>query len=145
MKNRMWAGLKKFYGREKAKLIMPESYDLSKEKCSSPTTIQNKNENEKCDLEILEEKLNENKEKNSNSNSKSPLVFILKNPILHSQKGYFLFSLCIFFLISSVKLLFKIFIISTILIFHCPFFLFLFVYFLILILVFSIDSKGNCS
>lgn len=82
----MWAGLTKYYGREKAKIIMPESYDLSKEKCS----IMNEKEM-KCDLTLLEEKLNAKE-----NDSVSPLVFILKNPILHSQKGFYFFYLSFF-------------------------------------------------
>jgi hypothetical protein len=88
----MWAGLSKYYGLEKASMIMPMSFNLRQE-CEKQL---NSDKIEDCNIyKIIKKgdkaKKNENKNKEEQEKKKNiPKVFILKNPILHTQKGLLL-------------------------------------------------------
>lgn len=71
-KSRLWYALRTFYGLEKAKLIMPRSYDMKI--CKETDSY--------CERDELELE----KEENSQFSVKRS-VYIVKNPSLHKQQG----------------------------------------------------------
>jgi hypothetical protein len=75
-KSRLWYALRAFYGLSKARLIMPRSFDLSRQ-CKDDDLF--------CErFELVSEIEDENEMSNSNRRRR---IFIAKDPFLHKQQG----------------------------------------------------------
>lgn len=79
LKSRLWRSLKTYFGEERAKMLMPASYDL--QACDAEVKPTG-NPIKLCEIDKIKERV-EKEEKNGDS----PTIYVTKNPILSRQQG----------------------------------------------------------